>query len=617
MKEAGYRNVTSSQLVSKPKDLTFFEKLQQQSMIDSQELKILNSTKISDNSQFLHCVIENKLSTLLKKCIDAGIIDSIKKEELELIYKILIKDEDGISQSIKLKPDQSLSREASEMLLNLHNKDKKAFDLHSILPIMDKDADDKENNTMLHFAASAGLIDLVNTLMNSGLDPNIVNSRERTPLHSAARAGNNEVIRRLLEKNASINAQDEEGMAPLHLAALAGHIDTVKELVELGADKDITTQDGSTASALAESKGYNDIAWTLTLGGGDVGDVPTTLTLREPQEDVGTVQALDQPPASISARRQKGINIPGTSANQAYTPTIKVLAQSKAELGLHEAARAGNISLLTKSLAEGINVDHQNSIGNTALHAAHHSTPSITDKLITKDASLDIKNTKGRTALEAIIQKGHQKTVAKSLMQYIKDAPSSQAKLARCKKKIEELRSGQHSKNREVRQFVRNILPTFGKVQQRLEIDPDYIPPIPVQPKDKLTLYLAAKRGNISQLKDRLAEGSNVDDQNSQGNTALHVVHKRRLTITDELITKGASLDIKNTQGRTALEAIIQKGHQKTVAKSLIQYIKGAPSHEERLVRCEKTIKELQPGQHSQVNREVQQFVGDISPIFK
>ena len=93
-------------------------------------------------------------------------------------------------------------------------------------------------------------------------------------------------------------------------------------------------------------------------------------------------------------------------------------------------------------------------------------------------------------------------------------------------------------------------------------------PPIVVAPE--ISIHEAAKTGNIEAVKQHLAAGSDVNEQDRYKRAPLHYAategHKE---IVGLLISKSADVNEKWMKGRTALFAVAQKGH-KEIAELLI-----------------------------------------------
>ena len=167
-------------------------------------------------------------------------------------------------------------------------------------------AQDKDGNTALIFAAKRGHGDIVDLLFTNGADPNLGNFKHRTPLMIAISRGKMNIVEKLLEILAvkdNINDQDKNGntalifaakegdegildsllkngadpnlssfreRTPLMSAVVRGKINIVRKLLEIQTVKDninATDKEGDTALSLANREGYKEIADLLQANG--------------------------------------------------------------------------------------------------------------------------------------------------------------------------------------------------------------------------------------------------------------------------------------------------------------------------------------------------------------
>src|SRR3990167_9025001 len=83
-------------------------------------------------------------------------------------------------------------------------------------------------------AAKQGDVILVNSLLDRGGNPNIVNE-EGIPLLSIACKGTHfDVVRHLLERKANPNVTDKNGYSPIYWASFYRHRNIIKELLLYG-----------------------------------------------------------------------------------------------------------------------------------------------------------------------------------------------------------------------------------------------------------------------------------------------------------------------------------------------------------------------------------------------
>jgi ankyrin repeat protein len=123
----------------------------------------------------------------------------------------------------------------------------------------------KTKNKFLIEASKNDHKDIVDFLLEKGIDVNQHNEYGRTALMWASREGHKQIVQMLLQdKNIEINQQDEDGYTALMLASINGHKDIVQMLLR---DKNIqiNQQDkkGDTALIVASEHGHKEIVQML------------------------------------------------------------------------------------------------------------------------------------------------------------------------------------------------------------------------------------------------------------------------------------------------------------------------------------------------------------------
>ncbi|MES2664322.1 MAG: ankyrin repeat domain-containing protein [Pseudomonadota bacterium] len=108
----------------------------------------------------------------------------------------------------------------------------------------------KENRTEIaQLLIHSSLFNIFATSGNS-----IITTSESNALHFAAKNDNNELINILLEKGLNINAKNKKGITALMYAARNSHSDALKNLLAHGADPFLTDKNGRTALDKAYKK---------------------------------------------------------------------------------------------------------------------------------------------------------------------------------------------------------------------------------------------------------------------------------------------------------------------------------------------------------------------------
>uniref|UniRef100_A0A674E6P3 Palmitoyltransferase n=1 Tax=Salmo trutta TaxID=8032 RepID=A0A674E6P3_SALTR len=106
---------------------------------------------------------------------------------------------------------------------------------------------DKENVTLLHWAAINNRIDLVKYYISKGaMVDQLGGDLNSTPLHWATRQGHLTMVVQLLKYGSDPSLIDGEGCSCVHLAAQFGHTSIVAYLIAKGQDVDMMDQNGMT-----------------------------------------------------------------------------------------------------------------------------------------------------------------------------------------------------------------------------------------------------------------------------------------------------------------------------------------------------------------------------------
>ncbi|NUR05519.1 MAG: ankyrin repeat domain-containing protein [Nocardioidaceae bacterium] len=135
--------------------------------------------------------------------------------------------------------------------------------------------DDTEQSAYL-IATSEGHLRLLDLTLRHGADVGSLDSFHGTGLIRAADRGHAAVAGRLVREGVAVDHVNELGWTALHEAIILGdgsrrYVDTVRVLVAAGADLRLPSRgDGVTPLQHAESKGYADLTTTLRAGLRDV-----------------------------------------------------------------------------------------------------------------------------------------------------------------------------------------------------------------------------------------------------------------------------------------------------------------------------------------------------------
>jgi uncharacterized protein len=119
-------------------------------------------------------------------------------------------------------------------------------------------------------ACEAGNLELVQQLIERGVNPSAPNEAGITPAYKAAMHGHAEVVSFLASKNASLDTAIKNGRTPIFAAASAGHVDVIRLLGSLGADPNTPDEMGITPLYTAAAEGHAEAVKVLVSLGASV-----------------------------------------------------------------------------------------------------------------------------------------------------------------------------------------------------------------------------------------------------------------------------------------------------------------------------------------------------------
>jgi ankyrin repeat protein len=119
---------------------------------------------------------------------------------------------------------------------------------------------DRNGDTLLFHAVTAGSTNMVKLLLEQGLEVNVVTSEFTSgPLSVAARDGSVEIGKLLIEYGADVEMPDQNGDPAFNSAAYFGQLDFMKMLMEAGANIDSVSLYDDNALTYADSRGFPEV----------------------------------------------------------------------------------------------------------------------------------------------------------------------------------------------------------------------------------------------------------------------------------------------------------------------------------------------------------------------
>jgi ankyrin repeat protein len=251
----------------------------------------------------------------------------------------------------------------------------------------------------LHIAAEKNYVDVVECLLEAGVDVNIRSEKQKlTPLISAACCGSLEGVKALIKAGADINAQSSTGNTALMLAIDRGKIDVAITLIQSGADLEIKGQKGWTAlhnAASGGDKGYKEVAEALLKAGASVDALSETM-LTPLHEAAGKslveiVRLLVDHGANVKARdkfnntplRMCASNAQSFATLESFKQTVQILLDAGADINagttinttsLHSVVKWGNVEAVRFMLERGADPNIRTTKGELPIDFAKDPT---------------------------------------------------------------------------------------------------------------------------------------------------------------------------------------------------------------------------------------------------
>ena len=249
------------------------------------------------------------------------------------------------------------------------------------------------------------------SLLEDGLNPNVIYGDGTTALHWASYHNSEDAIENLLAFNADVNATTDLGVTPLWLASENGNLNAVGMLLDAGADPRIQLISGETAIMTAAQAGNGDVVRSLLKAGGDpnvsVTREQTALMWAAARGHTDVVAALIDYGADVDALSLVREQYVKSEKEQDSHPSYKYWIEQGGNSALMFAARSGDLGS-TKLLVEaGSDVNQVSAFGTSpAIMAVHGGNPDVLDYLIESGANLE-SNESGHTALHAAVLRGN------------------------------------------------------------------------------------------------------------------------------------------------------------------------------------------------------------------
>ncbi|KAB0794753.1 hypothetical protein PPYR_11592 [Photinus pyralis] len=449
---------------------------------------------------------------------------------------------------------------------------------------LDVNLPNKNGDTPLLLALRHYCSNIVRRLLECHADVHAVNNTGNTCLHYAAAIDDYKTVLELIYSHVNINGINDDGETPLIIALKCEHVRIARLLLSKGARVTDANKLGVTCLHYAAEYGLNDVVASILDKGGDVnlqnteGDTPLKMALVSRR--VRTVLLLLSRGANPNLLDGNGRNGLHHAINFSLGSVVESLVTNRCSVNhannygdtpLIAAINKEITPIVTLLLKNGADINVVDSDGSSCLHLAV-TLPTLLEELITLGLDINKEDNNGNTPLMVAVERLRVfsakilmangaciSTVNKSgfsLIHYAARATLNDLMLELIDKGADvnkKANSGVtplllHSQYCNLKRTTIKILidkgADFGVIDQQT---------------GNSLLHLAVAQANVEALEMLLRLTSNINLQNNDGETALHMSIKRGHAVSTAqlFLSKGADPNIADRSNNTCLRSAI------------------------------------------------------------
>jgi ankyrin repeat protein len=382
---------------------------------------------------------------------------------------------------------------------------------------------DPDRWTPLHRAAEAGLIDVVENLLDHGAHLDARTITKDTALHLSVRLPDPAIAQLLLNRGAEIDAPDYNEATPLHVAIGRGSLAMAELLLRRGADLDAVDEKGLTPLRYAISSRILPVFEKVWKFGSKLDKAeyrsqpPLIYAAEEGNFDAVLVMLGENP--EITHQSPPADSVPPLESNtgegeveEAKEIDVDVRSTSGKTV-MHLAAENGRLDVVKALLKKTSSINLRDSAGRSALHlAAENGHPKMVELLLHENVDINLTDDDGKTVLHIAAENGRLDVVKALLSQKANvNLRTRDGKTA--------LHAAAQSRNLDVLKALLEAPHETGYVNLR---DEEGISP----------LFLAAWSGNRGAVEALMDAGARADIQAKDGRYPLHAAADSSRTCT-------------------------------------------------------------------------------------
>jgi len=411
----------------------------------------------------------------------------------------------------------------------------------------------RSGETALHWAAKYGQDEFLKLLVDNGADLNLADyERQQTALQYATANGDMLSVSALLKSNrhCDLCLQDSGGWNPLRRAAAYGHLNLVKALLDCGTDVDARDRDGWTALRWAAQRGHTRVAEILINRGAAV-------KVRSGSDRWNLLHSAAREGLTSLVELLIGRGVDPNETNTDETSAGETITDKWTALRWAVEYGHGKVAwLLLRGGADANLSDHR---GFAPLHAAvekwqpatemRNEASSLLWLLLENRANVDAQTKDGRTALHIAASQGY--TSVAWLLLENGATPTLRSNSGS---------TALHCAATEGHVDVAELLLTRKGGTDLVHV---------ADLEGRTALHTASSSGGTVMVKLLLDSGAQIDAQDREGYTPLHLaVMQERLEVVVHLVKMGADVNAmasKRKKRWTALHEAVHVGNGEIV----------------------------------------------------